>query len=429
MNSSALITAVLLERFAKLRSRGFQVPDLVRAVQFLDKTQFGTSFPVWRGWVSDQQYMYVRALYPEVPFTVKAVSKADKKRMSAFQKEAKAYLLPSGQDGRGLQGQILAKARRLLTLRSLAGSSEGLALSGAWGVTLDPSRLSQSRQADLASLVEYAVEHRDGGWYFPNAVLPWRGLLESEAYAHALLCNLLSAEGREPLADGIRLWLMLQKETQQWEADPAFVDAITAILDGSQAVLDTRVLALSASFQASFHDIRSSGNGFTIDRTFYREVTQEQVYDNTTRPQNVQVSVREEIQPGDPVQVGDRILVEYRIWNAENRSFVKLDAAREAALRPVEQLSGPIGLGLVRPVRSGYSFGFVPQGYRNVKAARTEYYFDSYPEETTTLCEEFFVTQSGAFTAPVVTIESLYAPHYRAVTASRGVLTVTAPAP
>ena len=36
------------------------------------------------------------------------------------------------------------------------------------------------------------------------------------------------------------------------------------------------------------------------------------------------------------------------------------------------------------------------------------------PEEKTTVREEFFVTQAGMFTAPVVSIESLYAPHYRA---------------
>ena len=445
MNSSAVITAVLLERFAKLRARGFEVPDMTKAVKFLDKTQFGTSFPIWRGWVNDAQYMHVRALYPEVPFTVKAVSKADKKRMDQFKKDAKAYLLPSKKDGRGLQGQILSKARRLLTLKHLSESEAGVALSAAWGVTLDQSKLAKSMQEDLLSLVEYAVEHRDGGWYYPNAVMPWRGLMESEAYAHALLCDLMASSAAEEsfpsakkkadatgklsssakasasvpapakIADGIRLWLMLQKETQKWETDPAFVDAITSILDGSKAVLDTRVLALSATYEAPFSRIKAAGNGFTIERVFFKEVTEELLYDNTTSSRKRQISTRQEIRPGDPVKVGDKIIVEYRIWNGENRSFVKLDAAREAALRPVQQLSGHIG----------WSFrSFTPQGYRNVKADRTEYFFDSYPEEKTTLTEEFFVTQAGAFVAPVVTIESLYAPHYRANSASRGVLSV-----
>ena len=376
MNSSPMITAVLLERFAKLRARGFEVPDMTETVKYLDKNQFDTVKPFWYGWLSDAQYVYVRSMYSEVPFTEKAVTAAQKKRFSQFAKDVKAYLVPSKKDGRGLQGQILAKARRLLTLRALLERDGGLSLAKAWGISLGTSaRLKASMKADMASLLEYAVQHRDGGWYYPNAVMPWRGLLESEAYAHALLCDLLdSAE----ITDGIRLWLMLQKETQKWDTDPAYVDAITAILDGSEAVLNTKVLALSASYEAPFKEIKAAGNGFTIGRKFLRDGV--------------------EIQPGDEVAVGDKITVQYEIWNGENRSFVKLIAGREASLSPVQQLSGLVSL----------------HGYRHVKASATEYYFDSYPEEKTTVSEEFFVVRAGTFVAPVVTIESLYAPHYRA---------------
>ena len=394
MHSSPVITAVVLERFAKLRDRGFDVPDTDASVKFLDGAMFGTQKPIWCGWLSDAQYMHVRAMYAGVSFDVKPVSQADKKRMTEFKKYAKNYLTPSKKDGRGLQGQILAKARRLLTLRNLAASSEGIALAKAWGIGLTAgAKLNKSIKADVVSLLEYAVEHRDGGWYYPNAVMPWRGLLESEAYAHALLCNLLNDDSAQ-VADGIRLWLMLQKETQKWDEDPAFVDAIDAILNGSKEVLDTRVLALSATYDAPFKDIKAAGNGFTIDRKFYRTV--------------VGSSEPVEIKPGDPVSVGDKIQVRYNIWNGENRSFVKLTAGREAALRPVQQLSG----------LSGWTL------YRNVKAECTEYFWEVCTEEKTTVTEEFYVTQAGSFTAPVLVIESLYAPHYRANSAFRGVLDV-----
>ena len=397
MNSNAIITAVLLERFALLRDRGFEVPDVTRAVKFLDSKQFGAAFPIWSGWVSDAQYMRVRALYPEVPFEVKPVSATEKKRLAEFKKYAKEYLTPSRKSGRGLEGQILSKARRLLTLRCLNASAQGKALAGAWGIGLS-SKLEKSIQADVTSLLEYAVEHRDGGWYYPNAVMPFRGLLESEAYAHALLCQLLSVITSEAsvspsvIADGIRLWLMLQKETQKWDTDPAFVDAITAILDGSEAVLNTRVLALSATYEAPFENIQASGNGFTVERKFYKMTDK-----------------WEPLLPNETVKVGDKIRVVYAIWNAENRSFVKLTAGREASLRPVEQLSGYVGF---------------YRGYRNVKASATEFYFDSYPEEKTELSEEFFVTQAGRFVAPVTVIESLYAPHYRANSSFRPPLVV-----
>ena len=421
MESSPVITAVLLSRFAKLRDHGFEVPDLTSSVKFLDKNHFAVELPIWRGYLSDTQYMFIRSLYPTVPFEVKPVTTEGKKRFSEFQKYAKSYLVPSAKAGRGLQGQIMAKARRVQTLLNLSASSEGVDLAKAWGVKVAAkSRMQSSLKADIESLKEYAVEHRDGGWYYPNAVMPWRGLLETEADAHALLCNLMQPYAPQ-ISDGIRLWLMLQKETQKWDESPAFVDAITAILDGSDVVLATSILSYSATYDKPFADIKAAGNGFTIARKFFREKTVEKVYDDRSG-KNDFVTVREEIAPGTPVAVGDKIVAEYHIWNAENRSFVKVDAFREAALRPVEQLSGRTGWGWWR----GRSLTYAPQGYRNVKADRTEYYFDSFPEEQTTISEEFFVTQAGTFTAPVITVESLYAPHYRANDGFHGVLAVEA---
>ena len=419
MNSSAVITAVLLSRFAKLRDHGFEVPDLTSSAKYLDKNHFSTELPYWRGYLSDAQYMFIRSLYPTVPFEEKPVTKEGKKRFEEFQKYAKSYLVPSAKDGRGLQGQIMAKARRVQTLLNLSASSDGVSLAKAWGVKVAAkAKMESSLKADIASLKEYAVEHRDGGMYYPNAVMPWRGLLETEADAHALLCNLMQPYAPK-ISDGIRIWLMIQKETQKWDESPAFVDAITAILDGSDEVLSTAVLSYSATYEKPFSEIKAAGNGFKIERVFYRLKTEEKIYDDRSG-KNDFVTVREEIAPGTPVAVGDKIVAEYHIWNQENRSFVRVDAFREAALRPVEQLSGHTGWGWWR----SRGLTYAPQGYRNVKADRTEYYFDTFPEENTTISEEFFVTQAGTFTAPVLTVESLYAPHYRANDAFHGVLAV-----
>ncbi len=414
MKSNRVVTAVLLERFAALRDRGFSVPDLTDAVKFLDKGQFSEAYPYWCGWVSDAQYLYVRSMYAGVPFEYKPESRTDKEHFADFKKDTKAYLVPSRKAGRGMQGYILGKARRIKTLRALAGSQEGIALAKAFGVRLSAkSRMDNSMVADLLSLVEYSVKHPDGGYYYPNAVMPYRGLLESEAYAHSLICDLLTSVGMEKnadirsetgddagvIADGIRLWLMLQKETQKWEEDPGFVNAISSVLDGSEEVLATEVLVYSATYTKPFRDIKAAGNGFTVRRQFFREEKDSRKL--------------EEIAPGTVLKRGDRIVAKYQIWNKENRSFVKLTAPREAALRPVNQLSGHVGWWL-RPLLVDGWYSVSPQGYRNVLIDRTEYYFDTYPEENTTITEEFYVTQAGTFSAPVVSIESLYATHYRA---------------
>ena len=100
-----------------------------------------------------------------------------------------------------------------------------------------------------------------------------------------------------------------------------------------------------------------------------------------------------------------------------------VEVPREASFRPVNQLSGRYGFGM-RPLRVNGWYTFTPGGYRDVKADRSLFFFDSYPEENTTLKEEFFATQTGTYTAPVVTVESLYAPHYRANGPFAGELTV-----
>lgn len=424
MGSSPVITAVVLERLARLRDAGLGTGgiDPAPSVVFLDRNQFihGESWPYWCGWLSPAQYAFVRSLFTSVPFDVSRETKSEQseysKNFREFRKYIKDYLVPSRSDGRGLNGQILAKARRIGTLLNITEGEGGAALASAWGLRFNAdSSMKASIGADVESLYEYAVEHRDGGWYYPNAVMPWRGLLESELYAHSLLCNLLSDtrlertasrqqvqgtdEGRK-IADGIRIWIMLQKETQKWADDPAFVDAINSVMSGGEDLLSTSVVVLEKTYREPFSRIVASGNGFSVERRFFKEVVGE----------DSKVG-RLEIYPGMQLHVGDKVVCEYRICNQENRSFVKLTAPREAAFRPVNQLSGHTGW-WARPI--GGMYAVTPQGYRNVKSDRTEYFFDVYPEENTTVTEEFFITQEGTFTAPVVTIESQYAPHYRA---------------
>ncbi len=392
MSSSPVLTAVLLERLADM---GDAAPKALAdaipaAVKFLDGSYFGDrKRPIWVGGISFDQYLHVRAMYPEVGFAPKG---AGLKEMHEFRKAVRAYLVPRKE--RGLNGQVFAKARRLKTLRALVDSEKGASLAKSWGIALfTAGRLRKSLQKDVESLLQYAEPHRSGGTYYPNAVMPWRGLLESELYAHSLLCDLMTACGHVQVAEGIRLWIMVQKETQHWEDDPAYIQAIGSVLHGTEQTLQTKVLALSATTTLPFPQIKAAGNGFTLSCSYSRD----------GKP----------LQDGDILHVGDKVTATYSIWNEENRSFVRLTAPRPAAFRPVQQVSGRYGWWL-RPISITGWMSFSPQGYRSVLADRTEFWFDSYPEEKTSLSEEYFVTQEGTFQCPVPVIESLYAPHYRA---------------
>ena len=394
MESSASVTATILERMAVLRDKGIAIPDMTQTVHYLDCSQFGNWFPRWCGGITDEQYMDIRAMWASVPLDLKLVENkvVRRYRIRDFRSFARRYLTPGRYDY--ANGWILDKARRVRTLRNLTASEAGLALGRAWGeVVFASTRFEKTIQRDLISLEQYAVRHPSGGLYYPNAVLPYRGLLSSEVYAHTLLAGLL--EGR--VSDGVRLWLALQNETQSWTGDPAYVDALQVILSSSASLLDRRIVTLTASETVPFADIQASGNGMRVERKFYLELDGERIA----------------LQSGDTLQVGDKVVASYELWSAENRSFVRLDAFREACFLPVDQLSGMV-TGDVRPIMIEGLWTRRVQCYRDVREDRTCWWLDVCPEESMKWEESFFVTQAGTFAAPVVTVESLYAPQYRA---------------
>lgn len=409
MSSSPLVTATILERNVRLAKYTdnpvISGEALEKAVDYLDKTLFSKQweYDSWCSWslgISLPQYLYVRSFYPYIPFDEDILKNIDRDGKKAFSKAVSSYLCPK--DARGLNGQVFAKAIRLNTLRSLIGKGDGLGLVKSLGVGgLSQKKLKKSFEADAASLVQYVSTHPSGGMYCPNLVMPFRGLLASEAYCHSLLCDLMQDVHPE-LSDGIRLWLMVQKETQQWDRNFEFVNAMASVLEGSESLKQTSVTVMSKTYQKPYSEFAAAGNGFRISRSY-----------TAVSADGKKFTLNE----GDSLKVGDRITAEYRIFNAENRSFVHVTVPRPGCLRPVNQLSGYVGgalrqLGWNASGRGGYFF--TPNGFRNVRSDRTEYHFDMFPEEESVLTEEYFVTQKGCFTAPVLTVESQYAPHYRA---------------
>lgn len=388
MRSSPLITAIVLQR---LHSLG--IINEEAAVHFIDKEFFKRDKERW--WycgLSMEKYLYTRSLFPNVEFK--------ENTSSDFRKAVRKYLVPCKE--RGLSGAVLEKARRLLTLDMLYNSEGGLALARKMGIKLFAAkRMERSIKADAASLAQYAEAHRHGGIYYPNAVMPWRGLLESELDAHSSICRLMDLHGRSDIADGIRLWIMLQKETQHWENDPGYIEAIAAVMKASPEILDTRVLALSATYSMPFNEIKATGNGMSIGGKTITEANDFDRYlplsgsQGADRYSPLSGSVSEKSL--DSLKIGDRIRISWEITNEENRSFVHIILPHTAGLVPVNQISG-------------YRWNC----YRSVFADRIELWYESYPEEKTFISEEYYVTRAGSFQSPAAQIECLYAPHYRA---------------
>lgn len=389
MPSSETITAAVLEHLAALRDKNLlddihqhygedalDVYDemVTDAVKYLDRSFFGKDYDGKpRGGLSLLQYMYVRTRFVAVPFDGKVKAKLS------------SYVDMPGDS-------LLDKVRLIRINMALSASDAGKDLAEAWGLR-KVARIKRQVRGEVESLLEYAVQHPDGGWYYPNAVPSVRGLLESEVYAHAMICDLLRELGEDTLADGICVWIMLQKETQQWSDDPGYLAALSSVYESSDAVKDTRVAMMRKRYIKPFADIKSVGNGMEMDIRYFREDLQ---------------GVRREVLPGEDLAVGDKLIAVYSLWSQENRSFVRVSVPRPATLSPENQLSGMMG-GWLRG-----SLGIHPYCYREVRADRTIYWVDVFPEEKSIFEEGMFVTQEGKFVTPAAEIECMYSPHYRA---------------
>ena len=372
MDSSQAMTALVLEVFFAFRDS--LSPELEAAIEpclrYLDR-QFllEKHISTWRGRLSLGQYLYVRSMYPEVAFDSECSKTLDKKEWKQMVED---YLLPRSEDI--LQGRILEKARRLLTLSRL-GELSSRRLASELGVS--QSRLEKAERRDLESLVQYAVYNGQGEYYYPNAIVQ-RALLESELYAHCLLCDLLDRKGRKDISEGIRMHLMLQKETQHWEDDFACLLALQTISKAEKKTLERKVAILSARDTLPLGEVKAYGNGFRLECAYYKE--------------------GKRIEKGEALKVGDRIRAEYHIYSDRSRSFVRFTAPRSSCLECVDG-------------KSGFCY---PYSYREVKADRTEYWAELWPEHNTVLTEELLVVRAGKFSSEGLAIESVYAPHYRA---------------
>lgn len=376
MAASPWITAAILHRNAS--TGGFLPKESVeKAVKYLDRSI--SSFNL-------EHFVFIRSFYPEVAFaaTDKLAGTDGKKMLKAL----KDYLIPSS--SRGFNANVWAKTVRAATLQNLIDAGENAAaLLKTFKLGGKTSAMRRSLNSDIKSLSQYAVKHHSGGMYFPNLVMPFRGLLSSEAWYHSIMCGVMDRH-RADIADGVRLWLMIQKETQHWDSNFEFATTVATVLDGTKQLLDTKVITLTKSYEKPFSEIVAAGNGFTVSRSF--ELTSAS-------------GAKSILHAGDSLRVGDKVTAIYSIFSDENRSFVRLSVPRHGCLHPVNQNSG-----------------FHRSGYREVRNGCSTYYFESYPEQKTQVREEFFVNQSGSFSAPVPEIESLYAPHYRANGSFEGII-------
>ena len=301
-------------------------------------------------------------------------------------------------------------------------------------------------QEFMASLKEYLTRTDDQGMFFDTADSPytWNNL---KVPAHVDVMEAFERVGEDAqVVEEMKMWLLKQKQTQQWDSPVATADAVYALLYNGTNLLDNQgdvrivlgneVLetvspaktivpglgyvrrtftdrktvdaaeiivekrdpgiawgAVYAQFEESLDKVVRQGSGLDVDKKLYVET----IAHNNRQLQPIIGKTQ--------LKVGDKVVVRLTVRLDRTMDFIQLKDQRAACLEPIEVLSGYRNVGDVGC-------------YVAVKDASTDFFFDTLNKGTYVLEYSYRVDRAGSYETGIVTIQSAYAPEYAAHSAS-----------
>ncbi len=302
--------------------------------------------------------------------------------------------------------------------------------------------LQQSGNKEIAkaivnSLREHAQQKEELGMYWPNNDTH-AFMFQSATAVHTFIMEAFLKTGApEKEMNALKLWLLKQKQTQEWESTPATVNAISALIQtgsnwldnneqaqitlgkirmkpestetgtgyikqifDSQAITpDMGKVSISKSsdtpswgalYWQYFEDlnkITKSKTGLNVEKLLFKE--------------EVSASGKTLIPVTDknPLKTGDKVVIRLTVRNDRDMEYVLLKDMRAACFEPAEQISG---------------IGWKEQiiYYQTSKDASTNFYFYNLPKGTYVFEYQTYVTRAGEYSNGITTIQSMYAPEF-----------------
>jgi uncharacterized protein YfaS (alpha-2-macroglobulin family) len=261
-------------------------------------------------------------------------------------------------------------------------------------------------------------------------------LFQSATCIHTFIMEAFLETGAKPdEMDEMKLWLLKQKQTQEWESVPATVDAIhillatganwleskgkTTIQWGNQTV-DTQQSEAGTGYIKAVRDasaITPDMNRVKITKedaspgwgALYRQYFEnlDKIVSAKTEL-NVEKSLFiETITPAGkallpvteerPLRVGDKVVVRLTVRSDRDLEYVLLKDLRASCFEPAEQLSG---------VRWKQSTVY----YQTMRDASMSFYFYNLPKGVYVFEYPLYVNNAGDYSNGITTIQCLYAP-------------------
>src|ERR1019366_7515785 len=206
------ITLYIVTGFGRLRHLGaeIQIDPAVRALQRLDQWMADHYADIQKNWTkpdeyvpgaTDALYLYGRSFF----LNDRPVSPEHKAAVDLFLKQSRKLWLQT--NCRQSQGQLALALKRW-------GGVENLAAA----------------QAILHSLKERSVSNEEMGMFWRDVELSWwwyRAPIETQAL---MIEAFDEVANDQPAVEDCRVWLLKQKQTQDWKTTKATADAVYALL-------------------------------------------------------------------------------------------------------------------------------------------------------------------------------------------------------
>jgi len=294
----------------------------------------------------------------------------------------------------------------------------------------------------IASLKEHAIVSEELGMYWKD-VTPGYYWYQAPVETQALLIEAFTEISRDTeTINGLRTWLLKQKQTSNWASTKATAEACYALLmqgtDWLAATTDVQIRLgdqLVASEKSNGDEgyfkktidgslikpamgniavTLSSPNGGGWEGAIYWQYFEDldKISSTISSSNPLKISrklfirkntdrgvVLEPVPDNGAVQVGDKITVRIELRTDRDMEYVHMKDMRASCMEPVNVLSAYQWKGGL-----GY--------YEATKDASTNFFFNWLPKGTHIFEYELFVTNAGSFSNGITTIQCMYAPEF-----------------
>ena len=320
--------------------------------------------------------------------------------------------------------------------------NKNLYAKGMLALVLQRMKDTKSANDILKSLEENSIISEELGMYWKENTSSWHWY-QAPIETQALLIEAFSEiQNDTETIDNLKIWLLKQKQTNQWETTKATTEAVYALLlqgsdwlsvtDAVEVLVggekinpskleDVKVEAGTGYYKTSWNSVEISpkmadiqlskkGNGIAWGAMYwqYFEDLDKIASAETPLKLNKKLFLKANTATGEEIseitskstlKVGDVVRVRIELKADRDMEFLHMKDMRAAGFEPISVLSSykwQDGLGY----------------YESTKDASTNFFFDYLPKGVYVFEYDLLVNNAGDFSNGITTIQSMYAPEF-----------------